>query len=255
MNKISSKSSTTISTDNIAQAPILRDGQAIECILTDLRVVIDKIDKNFINAKKLILKLGEALFSIKQYEQSQICRIIKQSLKDKIREGKITEKWIEECLPKNYKRKYTKSELSSLSKSDKNLGKIEVNNFGEATSAGVFSDRKEINNDCSIPSKENVMVPENGSHNLKGSANNNAGSCIRCQELEEALLKVSTATPSILESEAEISFIIPKEKYQEVIGAILCNYNCCYMIFDRFSGLLLRTEVPEMGESDEVRKK
>lgn len=251
MNKSSSKSPATTSTDNIVQAPLVRDEQAIECILIDLRALIDKIDKNFINAKKLILRLAEALFGTKQYEQSQICRKIKQCLKDKITEGKITQKWIEECLPQDYKRKYTKSEVSSLSKSDKNLRKIEFNNFGEATTAGVFSDRKEINNDCSIPSKENVMVPENGSP-LKGSANNNAGSSIRCQELEEALLKVSTATPAILASEAEISFIVPKEKYKEVIGAILCDYDCCYLIFNRFSGLLLRTEVPEMGESDEV---
>ena len=90
--------------------------KAIECILTDLRVVIDKIDKNFNSAKKLILIFAEALFDTKQYEQSQICRKIKESLKDKITEGKITKKWIEECLPKDYKRKYSKSEPSSLSK-------------------------------------------------------------------------------------------------------------------------------------------
>jgi DNA modification methylase len=32
---------------------------------------------------------------------------------DKIQEGKITEKWIEECLSPECKRQYTKSELSS----------------------------------------------------------------------------------------------------------------------------------------------
>ena len=32
-------------------------------------------------------------------------------LADKIKEGKITKKWIERCLPQEYRRTYAKSEL------------------------------------------------------------------------------------------------------------------------------------------------
>ena len=58
-------------------------------------------------------------------------RKIKEVLKDKIREGKITAKWIEDCLPPEYKRKYTtKSEVSSLSK--ENMKEIEVDASGNS---------------------------------------------------------------------------------------------------------------------------
>jgi hypothetical protein len=41
-------------------------------------------------------------------------------------------KWIEECLPQEYKRKYAKSEPSSLSRNAKKLGKILVDNEGKS---------------------------------------------------------------------------------------------------------------------------
>jgi hypothetical protein len=65
---------------------------------------------NKTSARDLIQELARRLDESMQCEQGQICKRIKEILKDKIQEGKITEKWIEECLPKEYKRKYIKSE-------------------------------------------------------------------------------------------------------------------------------------------------
>ena len=110
---------------------LLRTNQ-IENIIAKLRVVIDERDKNFADAKSLILELARHLDETKQCEQTQICRKIKEMLKDKINEGKITGKWIEECLPQEYKRKYAKSELSSLSRNAKKMGKILVDNEGKS---------------------------------------------------------------------------------------------------------------------------
>ena len=63
-------------------------------------------------------------------------------LKDKIREGKITEKWIEECLHQEYKRKYNKSEVSSLSKAGReNISVQQLEN------AEVGSKERNIEND------------------------------------------------------------------------------------------------------------
>jgi hypothetical protein len=90
----------------------------LQNLVTKLKAVIDELAKNFANAKDLILELARVLDETKQCKQrSQICRKIKEMLKDKIAEGKITAKWIEECLPQEYKRRYNniKSELSSLS--------------------------------------------------------------------------------------------------------------------------------------------
>jgi hypothetical protein len=75
------------------------DGKIIEGIIADLRIVIDQLDMNFANAKRLILELARRFDETKRFEQSQICRKIKEILQDKIKDGKITEKWIEECLP------------------------------------------------------------------------------------------------------------------------------------------------------------
>ena len=88
----------------------------IEDIIVELRITIDQLDIHFVKAKNLILELARELDEAKQCKQSQICRKIKDILEDKIKESKISEKWIEECLPQEYKRKYTKSEVSSLSK-------------------------------------------------------------------------------------------------------------------------------------------
>ena len=96
----------------------------IENIVANLRAVIDALDRNFTSAKSLILKLARLLDETKQGKQSQICTKIKEMLADKIKEGKITKKWIERCLPQEYRRRYVKSEQSSLSGKAKKLEKI-----------------------------------------------------------------------------------------------------------------------------------
>ena len=70
-------------------------------------------------------------------EKTEISAEIKKVLADKIKEHKITEKWIEECLPSEYKRKYArKSERSSLSnqleKAKAQSGNIVDNGDGSA---------------------------------------------------------------------------------------------------------------------------
>jgi hypothetical protein len=61
-------------------------------------------------AKELILETARQLDEEHVEEQDKICKKIKEILKDKIQEGKISEGWIQECLPREYKRKYTKIE-------------------------------------------------------------------------------------------------------------------------------------------------
>ena len=87
------------------------DEQEIKGIIADLRSVIDHFSTNLTSARDLILRLAWRLDETKQCEQGQICKRIKEILNDKIQRGKISEKWIEECLPKEYKRNYVKSEL------------------------------------------------------------------------------------------------------------------------------------------------
>jgi hypothetical protein len=117
--------------------PILPPPAAqIKTVVANLRAVIDELDRNFSSAKSLILKLARLLDGTKQGKQGQICAKIKEMLADKIKEGKITKRWIERCLPQEYKRTYAKSEQSSLSSKVKKLEKIIIVDNKEKTVAG-----------------------------------------------------------------------------------------------------------------------
>lgn len=87
--------------------------------LRKLRIVIDQLHSHFTQARELILDTARRLDEEHVVKQDEICRKIKELLKDKIQETKISEGWIEECLPTEYKRKYEakpKSQLNHLSK-------------------------------------------------------------------------------------------------------------------------------------------
>jgi hypothetical protein len=86
-------------------------------VLTDLKLAIDQIDSSFKNASELILEFARILDESGQCERRSISRKIKEMLADKIQEGKITSKWIHDCLPSEYKREY-KREVTSLSDID-----------------------------------------------------------------------------------------------------------------------------------------
>jgi hypothetical protein len=93
----------------------------IKDIIATLLLTVDRIDSTFKQARDLILELARLLDERGLCERNQISRRIKKILEDKIQEGKITKEWVSECLPEDYKRKYTKSKskLSLLSKQDK----------------------------------------------------------------------------------------------------------------------------------------
>jgi len=104
--------------------------QNIKSIIATLRIVIDQLDSDFKQAKDLILEIARQLDEGRNCDRNQISRTIKKILQDKIQEGKVTEKWIEECLAPEYKRQYTKSKPSSLSKQKPKRQIIEVSTEG-----------------------------------------------------------------------------------------------------------------------------
>jgi hypothetical protein len=234
---------------------LLRTNQ-IENIIAKLRVVIDERDKNFADAKSLILELARHLEETRQCEETQICRKIKEMLKDKINEGRITGKWVEECLPQEYKRKYAKSELSSLSRNVKRVGKILVDNEGKSLAESSSYEDSNIDNTAHIAhiahtqtqgKDRNKTLQKDTSNNLGISENDDDCGCIRVQELQEAFLKALMMTQDEHLSGAEIKVSIPKERYEEVKNAMSNGSNCCYLIFDRNSGSFLRSESSEIG--------
>jgi hypothetical protein len=81
--------------------------EGLPSIIASLRSLIDQYDLELKKVGELILEIARRLNEGRLCEEEKICREIKKILKDKIDQGKITEKWIEECLPPEYKRKYT----------------------------------------------------------------------------------------------------------------------------------------------------
>ena len=92
----------------------------------------------------------------------------------------------------------------------------------------------------------NQTLQKDTPNNLGISENDDDGGCIRVQEWEEAFLKALMMIEDEHLSGAEIKFTIPKERYEEVKTAMSNGSNCCYLIFDRNTGLLLRSESGEL---------
>jgi seryl-tRNA synthetase len=118
---------------------------------------------------------------------------IKEILSDKIKERKITERWIEKCLPAEYKGKYDKSELSSLSGRTKRIRKRSL------SQKSVELDR---------------LVLENS-------------------ELKEALRRQTTLLSADQVSVNEIVYAIPKVKFEQIRVAMETSTNSIQLVFDK----------------------
>lgn len=136
----------------------LSDDQTINGIIVRLKLVVDQLSSNFVKAKDLIHELARHLDESKLCERDQVSRKIKKILKEEIKEGKITAKWIEDCLSPDYTRKYTpKSEVSSLSK--ENRKEIVVDASGNSIESAAISNADSNNivvNESRPPDVENL---------------------------------------------------------------------------------------------------
>ena len=254
----------TLAESNENTDPVLSsDGMIIEGIIADLRIVIDQLDMNFANAKSLILELARRLDETKRCEQSQICRKIKEILQDKIKDGKITEKWIEGCLPQEYKRKYAKSEVSSLSKQAKrntelqklkNRDQILVDTQGrksvltndDSCNDGDSYDNNNFLNDDEIEQElnsgvtnQNTTLEDDGEYKALRSEN---------YELKQAVKRLTSIRTADQISATEIEVIIPKVKYEEVKSAMESSRDSVYLTFDK-SGILQRADSDTFREN------
>jgi hypothetical protein len=171
--------------------------QDIKTMISRLRTLVDQIDSGFKQARDIILDIARLLDEGRLCNRNQISRRIKKILEDKIREGKVTEKWIMECLPSEYKRKYVKikSELTSLSNSEqkKQLIGIGGNQICEQQEDDKGTDANI--NDCRQP-PQSEHQDHHGPSIGTGSVSQQPG-CEFCptkdakiMELEEALRKL-----------------------------------------------------------------
>ncbi len=206
--------SKDIGNDNNSRA------QDLDGIIASLLSIIDQIDSCFREAKALILELARRLDEGGVCERGHVCREIKKILKDKISQHKITETWIEECLPTEYKRMYNKSKLSLLSKQEDIVKErcdqrlIQVDHTGEE----VMADNKS-GEDAGLFNE----IQGRSKIEFEGERND--------QDTRGYTFLIET--PELKIHKSELVFMIHREKYQEVINVMKKSKDFIQIIFDQ----------------------
>ena len=85
---------------------------ALNGIIADLKILVEKFHFEFTKLREIIQELAKRLDENEICKQETICQAIKEILKEKIADGKISERYIESCLPTEYKRKHLRKKIS-----------------------------------------------------------------------------------------------------------------------------------------------
>ncbi|MGA9153265.1 MAG: hypothetical protein WBZ36_22025 [Candidatus Nitrosopolaris sp.] len=194
--------------------------------ITMLLVVIDQIDSDFKQARELILEIAKRLDEGRLCERNEISRTLKKILKDKIQTGKVTEKWIEECLPPEYKRTYVKSELRSLSKERPKRQLIGVGTEGKQVLLVEGHDGKGID-------RSTKGQPSNKIESENKLKQKQAGELEENEELKEVVGRQGTMQSLDQVSKSELQCIVPKPRYNDLRHSMDESENLIYLIFDK----------------------
>ena len=98
---------------------------SVNGIIADLKMLVEELHFQFTKLRDIIQELAKRLDENKICKQEIICQAIKEILKEKISEGIISERYIESCLPTEYKRKHNRKkniETEQISVSQSNQG-------------------------------------------------------------------------------------------------------------------------------------
>jgi hypothetical protein len=197
-----------------------------------LKSIIDHLYDDFNTARELILALARYVNEERLCETDQICIIIKRMLEDKIKEGKISPRWIEDCLPKEYKRKYAKSELTShLATGGINQTSAGQQIVQEVQGNQSIADSHGNNNDEAINKKYQLDAEDENGDLRRENA-----------DLKEALLKARTFRNAL---NLERKFEVHKDKLIEIIDRLKNCGQKCYLIFNE-EGNLVRIEADNL---------
>jgi hypothetical protein len=216
-------------------------------IVADLKNAVDQLNLDSIQAKRLIQELAHRLDELGKCEKSEISTKIKEILADKIKEHKITEKWIEDCLPSEYKRKYTrKSELSSLSKQIDNVSAKSGNTIDNGDGSALL-----INHNAGdgTPSNNRENTPKVAlcSKDLERQeceiSNDDTDPYQILQEENRQLKEIISEQKKVMmgnqNQSNQMEFMIPREKYCKIKEAMNKSKYFTYVTFDN-SGIMLR---------------
>lgn len=172
--------------------------------IKELKKAIEGLHLHTNLARDLIHELARIMNESKQVKMHEISIKIKEYLKEEIDQGKITTKWIEECLPDDYKRKYTKSEASSLSATKPTQG-LQKNSYI------LNSSEKEM------PAEPDYTFSQKGS---------------RILDAVTATNKIKLNGPSLVTPKLDKKFVVYKAKLALLVQALEACQEKCYLSFD-----------------------
>ena len=72
---------------------------SVNGIIADLKMMVEMLSLKFTKLREIVQELARRLDEEQICKQENICQTIKEILKDNIIEGKISERYIESCLP------------------------------------------------------------------------------------------------------------------------------------------------------------
>jgi hypothetical protein len=183
-------------------------------VIEDIKLVIYDLGNNFTKLNEIIKELAGRIYEDGSCEKEKISQVIKYILIDKIKEGKISKKWIEKSLPSEYKRRYiTQRRENSLS----NKSQITI--------------RKDNNGTVDVNNESNSQIGEKSSNQSKSDFFENANEFEQIKELQDALSKTQqmVAGDQILTENSQ--FVIPKEYFQILKKEMEKSNRECYLKF------------------------
>jgi hypothetical protein len=213
----------------------------VKSIARNLRIAVEQMHLGLTKAKELILETARQLDEEHVEEQDKICKKIKEILKDKIQEGKISEGWIEECLPSEYKRKYARTESQQ-----NHLSELVVSTKGNQISqSDIDSKAPDTEAISSLFKRQEVQSPSSGegspaedvnSHPSDKYIGQECSSCLELQDqvtqLKEVLQQISISTADQIQAFG-FEFIIPKEEHELVKDAMDKSKSAIIVIYDQ----------------------
>src|SRR5688500_6014951 len=84
---------------------------SVNGIIADLKMMVEELHFEFMILREIIIELARRLDEEQICKQETICQAIKEIIKEKIAEDKISERYIESCLPTEYKRKHIRKRI------------------------------------------------------------------------------------------------------------------------------------------------
>jgi len=213
---------------------------SVNGIIADLKMLVENLHLEFTKLREIIQELARRLDENKICKQEIICQAIKEILKEKIAEGKISERYIESCLPTEYKRKHSRKKIIETEQ----ISVLQKNN----QDTSIMQNNEAINNSDYINLENRNIEPQynnNITKTLPKPHNAEVEGCSLCKDVvaeNKELREIAKKNIMFLSAERLNNGIkISKNKAKEIEDVNKRCKDFIYLIFD-IGGNIIRVK-------------